>query len=112
MLVEAPARFSTITVCAVSSDSFCPSSRVTKSRRPPGEVGTIIRSGFDGYVWAPHGSVNINAAADIAVIKCRKMPCHKAGGRAPSPPQDQPPRRDPVPPPGEVDTIIRSGFDG
>ena len=40
------------------------------------------------------------------------MLCHDPGGRAPSPPQHQPPRRDPVHPPCLYGTIILIGFVG
>src|SRR5258705_273658 len=54
----------------------------------------------------------MNAAANIAVIKRRIMLCHDPGGRAPSPPQHQPPRRDPTHPPYLYGTIIRTGLIG
>lgn len=48
MLVEAPGRLSTTTVCPMTSVSFAASARVTTSMMPPGELGTTMRTGRFG----------------------------------------------------------------
>ena len=48
MLPLAPARLSTTIVWPHISVSFCPRSRVTMSVAPPGENGTMIRTGLLG----------------------------------------------------------------
>ncbi len=58
------------------------------------------------------GAAQSNAAAVTAIANRRWTQCHHPGSRAPSPPQHQPPRREPVRPPGDDAAIKRTGFDG
>src|SRR5687768_1651957 len=53
MIVPPPARFSTTTGWPKNSESFGAMTRAEKSVPPPGDVGTIRRTGLVGYAPAP-----------------------------------------------------------
>jgi hypothetical protein len=56
--------------------------------------------------------MNVDATATSAIAIHRSALCHNPAGIAPSPPQLQPPRRDPGHPPGAKETINRIGRAG
>src|SRR5262249_41620729 len=67
MLPPAPPRLTTTICWPQASFSFCPTRRVTMSVAPPGGNGQMMRTGFDGYVWASDGIAS--RAAKSAAMK-------------------------------------------
>jgi hypothetical protein len=48
MFPDAPGRFSTTTLCPSRAPSFSEITRALESATPPGENGTMMRSGLEG----------------------------------------------------------------
>src|SRR5688500_11749550 len=66
MIPAAPPRLSTTNCCPTRSPIFCVRMRATMSLPPPGGHGTIIRTGFTGYVWACSVAAGASSAASAA----------------------------------------------
>src|SRR3546814_18784804 len=71
IVVPAPGLFSTITGCPSSRDMPSPNSREIRSVPPPGEKGTMIRTGRSGKAAKAGAEKPTNAAAATAMAAYR-----------------------------------------
>jgi hypothetical protein len=66
MVLDAPGRFSTTTVCLSEGANLSASTRARMSVPPPGEAPTRMRIGLSGYVGSAPAGVAASAGASAA----------------------------------------------